>query len=71
MPSVERPGKATVYAEVPADLKAAFVAYAEGIGSDLRAELEMAMRRHLAYPPAPAGVPPLPTGRRKKKGGSA
>jgi hypothetical protein len=66
MPTVERPGKAAVYAEIPAGLKAEFSRLADSLGSNFTEQLVLAMRRHLAYPPGKPEIPPLPGGGRAR-----
>jgi hypothetical protein len=61
MPSKPRK-KATIYAEVDPKLKRDFEAFAQKRGRTLTAELEAAMRRHLAYPPPAQQPPPFPDG---------
>lgn len=66
MPSKPRK-KATIYAEVAPVLKHDLARAAAGAGRTLTEELELAIRRHLAYPPPAETIPPLPDGNRAKK----
>lgn len=53
-------GKKMFAAELPEDLADQFREYARSRGERITAALERAIRREMAYPPAIAGVPPLP-----------
>lgn len=55
-----RADRATLYVELPPDLKAELEAFARSRGSTLSAETETALRRHLAHPPSPTAPAPLP-----------
>lgn len=71
------PKKAGKFVELDAELLASFQAMCERNGTTFRFELEDAMRRHLAYPPArkpeplpdaaPVEPPPKPKKGRGKK----
>jgi hypothetical protein len=60
MPTQPRPGKKGLYVELPNDLDTALRSYCEQRGLKLADEVRLAIRRHLANPPKPAEVPPLP-----------
>jgi hypothetical protein len=49
-----------VYLELPPDLVARFDALADRMGRTRKAELILAMERHLAYPPKPPEPAPKP-----------
>lgn len=51
-------GKKGLYADIPADLAAAFRRYAESRGEKLWVALARAMRREMASPPPPPAPPP-------------
>lgn len=64
-------GTVQIAAEVSEDLAARFRAFAAGRGESIRQALEMAMTRHLEYPPPPPEkpvVPPLPDAAPVKRG---
>jgi hypothetical protein len=60
MPAQPRPGKKALYVELPNDLDSAIRSYCEQRGLKLADEIRLAIRRHLANPPQPTELPPLP-----------
>lgn len=75
MPEKYRDGLLPVHFYVAKEIKAAWQEFAAERGSSLSAEITEAMRRHLAYPPPVAQLPPpeplpdvkRPRGRPRKK----
>ncbi len=63
MPSNRTKGKTTFTVELPTPVIEAFRRFAKSRGETLSFALEVALRRHMAYPPpppAPPALPPLP-----------
>jgi hypothetical protein len=60
MPRNSTKGTVQLGAELDAKLVEAFKAFVKQRGESVRFHLEMAMRRHLAFPPPPTEPPPLP-----------
>lgn len=46
--------------ELPADLVDAFKAWTKARGEKIGAAVELALRRHMAFPPPPPAPPPVP-----------
>lgn len=53
--------KTPVYVEIDPALKAEFAAFADDRDSTFTDQLQVAMRRHLAYPPPVDVLTPIPT----------
>lgn len=60
MPSARRPGKKTLYVELPEDLHEEFERFCEARGEDRTQHVAWALRRHMEFPPPPPVVHPLP-----------
>jgi hypothetical protein len=60
MPDVARAGKVGVYVELPIDLRDRFKAFCKDRGVEFVTQVRMALERHLAYPPPPEEIAPLP-----------
>ena len=60
MPIAKRPGRTAISIDIPDDLDAELRAYCAAIGSKVTAEIRLAIKRHLQYPPA-RETPKLPT----------
>lgn len=64
MPSKPRKGRKGIYVELPEPLLDELKKFAEGRGEAIREVIELAIRRHMAFPPAvpppPLPPPPLP-----------
>jgi hypothetical protein len=71
MPAIPRPGKQTLYAELPSDVYQRLRDRAERCRRTLTAELILALEWYLETPPVPAPPPPAeppkrPRGRPRK-----
>ena len=60
MPRERPPGVSRLDLEIATAVRAALDGFVKERGESLRAVVEMAILRHLAYPPAPRPLDPLP-----------
>lgn len=60
MPSTSRPGKRTLYVELPEELDRQLRLRCERTGAKIADEVRAAIGRHLAYPPPEPAYAPLP-----------
>jgi hypothetical protein len=70
MPRRPTKGAKPLYLELPEALLAELQAFAGGRGETVKQVVELAVRRHMAYPPpppAPPPVEPLPDQRRGRR----